>query len=264
MIDIFSLPDLSLVKSFGTRGKGPGEFQAFPMPCKSTNKYMYVWGYTSITIKQLLIDSIFIQVKNEYRLPTYEAFNQLHIVQDSLLIYNNSDMKLSIVKFNLKNNQKMGEISIDIEDHKESFFYANRGIIAVNDRFIVYVFLFKKQINIYDVNSLRLTAKLIGADNLPSITVGDFNNIAYRYTNVFAGEKCLYALYDNKNNDYPFSQCAIEVFNYNGNQVVEYIINENIHHFTIDEVNNMMYAYDGTDEDYLLRYALPVIDTIKM
>jgi hypothetical protein len=259
MIDIFSLPDLSYVKSFGTKGKGPGEFQNFPIPCKSNNKYMYIWGYTPVIIKQLSIDSTFnFQVKSEYRLPAYEAFNQMHIVQDSLLIYNNIGTELSVVKINLKNHHETEKISIDTEDHNESFFYANRGIIAANDRFIVYVFLFKKQIYIYDVNTLKLTAKLIGVDNLPSITIGDFNNIAYRYTNVFAGEKYFYALY-NKNNDYPFSQCVIEVFGYDGKQVIEYIINESIFHFAIDEVNSMMYAYDGTDENNLLRYALPLI-----
>lgn len=65
MIDMFSLPDLSFVKSFGVKGMGPDEFKSFAAPCVATNQYVYVRGYTPVTIKQILIDDNFhIEVKN--------------------------------------------------------------------------------------------------------------------------------------------------------------------------------------------------------
>jgi hypothetical protein len=119
MIDMYSLPDLIHKKSFGVRGKGPGEFQSFPWPCKSTNSDLYIRGYTPLLIRQFTVDSCANPRQiNEFVLKEYESFGTMHIVQDSLLIYPSMGSQyerkeqISIKKYNLSQQQETGKILI--------------------------------------------------------------------------------------------------------------------------------------------------------
>jgi hypothetical protein len=80
-----------------------------------------------------------------------------------------------------------------------------------------------------------------------------------QYQGIFAGEKYFYALYNSKgckfNNIYSGSQ-SMEVFDYDGNAIIEYTFDDLISLFAIDEINNVLYAYDETKEDFILKYNL--------
>ena len=202
----------------------------------------------------------------------------LYLVQDSLIIcytLGNRFNKLgeyndmAIKKMNLNNIGEVNEALILTTEHEDIFSDPNLATgIAANDAFIVYAYVYKKQIDIYDVNSLKLIKQLVennGKFVIP--TAGDGRKIIDQYQGVVAGQKYFYVLYNKGKagiGTYPPAVQSLEVFDYSGNPIVEYEFNEHIIRFAIDEVNNMMYAYDGMDEDHLLRYALPLIDTIKM
>jgi len=267
MIDMFSLPDLIHVKSFGVRGKGPGEFQSFPWPCKSTNDYFYVRGYTPLLIKQFAVDTCVNPVLiNEFVLKDYESFGPMHIVQDSLLIYlsmgyqNENKEQISIKKYNLNQKQETGKILIPTKSKRNSSLDPNRaGGFDVNDSYIVYAYLFKKQIDIYNVNSMKLVCRLESKKNQnPSINKKFTENISH-YQGVIAGEKKIFALYNKMgqkiSESEPSSQ-TIEVFDYEGNELVEYLLDDYINVFVIDEMNQFLYAYDVNQEDFILKYNL--------
>jgi hypothetical protein len=269
MIDVFSLPDLTHKKSFGTRGPGPDEFQYFPWPCKSNNDYIYRRGYTPLTIKQFSVDSTanFVEV-DEFKLDTYESFGSMHVIRDSLLIYSTimgsqTEMKeqIAVKKLNLNRKQEDGIIVISTTRADNASLDPNRpGGFDVNDSFIVYAYLFKKQIDIYNVLDMKLVGRLENRTNHPVQIMEPFEENIPQYQGIYAGEKYFYALYNKKgckfNNIHPESQ-SIEVFDYDGNAIIEYTFDDFICLFAIDEINNVLYAYDETIEDFILKYNLP-------
>ncbi|MFW5700281.1 MAG: hypothetical protein ACOCWM_01215 [Cyclobacteriaceae bacterium] len=251
MLYVYSLPDLEYLNSTGEKGKGPEEIQLFPMFCESLNQSLYVWGYSPVTIKKFDISQNGeLKLNDIIKLPRYEAFNYMHILNDSLFIYYLPD-NLKVVKVDLKNNKYLDDIQMKLDDHNESWFYSNRGIIAANDSFVIFGYLFKKEINIYRLNDFKLHKKITGNYKHKDPIVGDFETPKY-YVQIVAGKNFFYALCnDNKNNN-----VVMEVYNYEGLFVNEFTFDITPKLFSVDEDNKMIYgfAYNDKYEPYLLKF----------
>jgi len=247
MLYVYSLPDLKYLHSTGTKGRGPDEIPLFPMFCESLNQTLYVWGYGPKTIRKFDINQNGeLKLNDTIKLPRYEEFNYMHIFNDSLLIYYLPD-NLNIVKFDLKNKKYLDNIRMKKDNHNESYYYSNRGIIAANDSFVVFGYLFKKQINIYRLNDFKLHKKIIGNYKHKGPIVGDFDTPFY-YTRIVAGENFFYALCKNKK--------SMEVYDYNGSFVNEFTFDITPSLFAVDEYNKTIYGFanDNKYEPYLLRF----------
>jgi len=247
MLYVYSLPDLKYLHRTGKKGRGPEEIPQFPMFCESLNKTLYVWGYGPKTVIKFDINQKGeLKFIDTIKLPKYEAFNNMHIFNDSLFIYYLPD-NLEIVKYDLKNKHHLDNIQMKKDDHNESYFYSNRGGIAANDSFVVFAYLFKKQINIYGLNDFKLHKEIIGDYKHKDPIVGDFDTPLY-YTNIVAGENFFYALC--KNNK------SMEVYDYNGSFVNEFTFDITPSLFAVDESNKTIYGFANDDkyEPFLLRF----------
>jgi hypothetical protein len=249
MLYVYSLPSLRYLNSSGAKGHGPEDFQFFPMFCESSTNSAYIWGYNPITIKKFTINNDgYLSLENLIKLPRYEAFNNMYIINDSVFIYYLPDL-LRIVKFDLKNEKDLDVIQMKKDDHNESFFYINRGSIAANDSFLVYGYLFKKQIDIYTIRDFVIQKKIIDNYEFQRPILGDFNTRVY-YRKIIAGQKFFYALCnENLNKD-----SIIEVYNYEGVLVKRFTFDITPQLFVVDEEQSTMYGYCGEYEDYLLYY----------
>jgi hypothetical protein len=261
-VHVYTLPDLKHYTSFGQKGQGPDDFQAFPMFCNSMSESLYIWGYNAISIRRFVCDSI-IRTVEEFRLANYEAYNQMHIVKDSILIYNLSD-DLIIKKIKLKDGKEIDRIELKKDDHNEPYYYSNNGILAANDQYIAYAYRYKKQIDIYDIATMKLTTRLIGEYKFKMPEVNGSNKIYY--INIVAGKNYFYALTAVDDNKYMDSNNttinrALEVYDYDGNPVVKYSFDISPLLFIVDEENNHIYGYDGKYEDYFLKYGTSGLQT---
>lgn len=252
MIYQYAVSDFRTLSKGGIKGQGEGEFQLFPMFCRTMSDSVYIWGYNPLTIKCFtLSNEQVLSYSHEYVLPLYESFNQMHIINDSILIYSAIPEEFAIKKVDLKQSKELGEIPIKKDDHKESFFYKNRGILAANDSLIIYAYVFKKQIDIYNVSDLKLKKSLIGGDTNPDIRIGDFENNVNYYINIVAGKKYFYALCQGEKEDY-----TLEVFDYEGSSIARYRFDVTPYLFDIDEADNCIYGFNYQHEDYLYKYSL--------
>lgn len=252
MLYQYSLPELNRLYKGGIKGQGKDEFQAFPMFCRATSERIYIWGFTPLTIRNFHIDNASrLSLEKNYQLSNYESFNQMHIVKDSILIYNAIPDELAIKKINLNNNKEIGRISFEPDDHQEPFFYKNRGILATNDSVIVYAYLYKRQIDLYTVDGLKLYKRLEGDDIIPNITVGDFENNTNYYINLIAGKRYFYALCQEKE-----KKTRLEIFDYNGHSIARYEFDIIPNLFDVDETTKTLYGYNSNVEDFILKYTL--------
>lgn len=251
VLHIYELPSLKHLNSLAIKGEGPDDFQTFPMFCESSNDYLYIWGYNPITIKKFSIGQHGeLNCQEVLRLSRYDTFNNMHIFRDSLFIYYLPDL-LTVIKCDLKNNIELDKFEKKRDNHQETFFYSNRGSIAANESFLVYGYLFKKQIDIYKIKNFKLHKEIIGDYKFKAPVIGNFDTPIY-YKKLIACKNFFYALcYENLTQD-----LILEVYNYDGQLITKYSFDIAPQLFVIDESNNMMYGYNDQYEDYLLRYNL--------
>lgn len=258
MLLYYNLPNMTLIEKSGSRGNAVDEFQAFPMFCHSQmNNSLYIWGYTPITIKRFILDNEKSLIQTNTYNVNYEPFNYMHIIKDSILVYYLPD-NLEIKLISLNNNELLDQISLKKDSHNESFFYSNRGMIIANDSTIVHSYFFKKRIDIYDIETLKLKTVIGNSNNKVNIIEKDFSKVKYHYVNLVAGEKYFYALYSGQNNqENPTgANNKIEVYDYDGNPIIEYRFDIPPLLYTVDEKNQMIYGFNNYFEDYLLSYKM--------
>ncbi|UVO99314.1 hypothetical protein NXV86_04665 [Bacteroides sp. BFG-257] len=124
---------------------------------------VYIGGYTEFSLKSFRMDNTcHLSFEKKYELPVFcDIPNDRHIVRDSLSIYNETD-KLAIKKINLNIRQEVGQILLEPDDHPEKYYYKNSGIMIANDSLIIYAYKYKKQIDFYSVDSMKLCKRLVG------------------------------------------------------------------------------------------------------
>lgn len=253
----YEIPSLTFRMAAGVKGNGVDEIETFPMFCHTLDDaYLYVKGFSPFTVRKIsLDDNASLNFIDEYELEKGNEYNFMNIINDSLLIYYSSN-QLAITKYDLKNKIVLDEIKLKKDEHHESYYYSNRGIIAANDSFLVYSYLYQNKIDIYDINDFKLVKSISDGKHLPQVSIGDKANIVYHYFNVYAGKKYFYALYVGHRENENFLDRTLEVYDYSGNPIIRYSFDIVPFYFVIDELNGYMYATNSNYEDYLLRYKL--------
>lgn len=252
MLYQYSLSDFKRIYKGGVRGQAKDEFQIAPRFCRTVSENVCIWGYTPFTIRTFTIDNANqLMGETEYKLPiSDDVANERHIVRDSILIYNAGPSELAIKKINLNNKQKEGQISFETDNHRESFFYKNRGYVAANDSLIIYAYIYKKQIDFYNVDDLKLSRRLVGDDITPHIIVGDLENNVYYHQGLVACKHYFYVKCQGKEKD-----VSLEVFDYSGHSIAKYRFDTPPQYFDVDERNRIIYGYNSNLEDYFLKYS---------
>lgn len=257
LLHLFSTPTLKYIGSQGAKGYGPDDFQVYPLFCRSHSNYLYIWGYTPFEIRKIQIDpNGCFEPLDAYELTQDDSFNQMHILHDSILIYNAIPYRLEIKKYDLKKQLLLGTISFQPDAHKESYFYSNRGTVAAKDSFILYSYIYKRKIDIYSTHDLTLRKSIQWNYQEQKIDIQNPDNNIQYYMHIVAGEKYFYALYNGHAPKENNVDGYLEVYDYNGKPVARYQFDITPFLFDIDEENNYIYGYNPLHEDYLLKYKI--------
>ena len=262
MIQIYALPSLSYAGGMGRKGRGPDEFYAFPMFCSADSKeYIYIWGTTPNIIKKgRVTGSGSVEYVKDLVVKSVDNLNNMHIMQDSILTYF-LPTSLTVKQYDLVNNQEKICLQLPAENHREPSYYANRGTLAGNDSLMLYVYLFKKQIDMYDVKTGGLIWRISDNKHYAVPEVGaDFADWKFQYTNVVMGEKFFYAVSPRSVTSKIAEQgLSVEVFDYNGGPVIRYSFDISPTCMVVDERNGYIYGYNYQYPESLLRYKLPAM-----
>ena len=254
---VFTVPDLRFVCATGNQGRGPEEFSTFPTLVESRTDTFYVFGYAHRHLKSLAVDSAArVHLTECYEIPLHEVFNHMHLIDDSVLLYETVMLpQYAVYKYDLKNRKSIDELKIERgTPESELTFDTSRGYMAANDSVMIYVYLYKNQIDIYDVKDFRLKRRIVGVYKPQKPA---FRDEELYYLGVIPGDKYFYALFKGARTEKGENRSnTIEVYDYDGNPVALYRFDIPPLYFYPDEKNNCIYATHPSCIDTLLRYDL--------
>ena len=224
---------------------------------ESRTDTFYVFGYAHRHLKSLAVDSAArVHLTECYEIPLHEVFNHMHLIDDSVLLYETVMLpQYAVYKYDLKNRKSIDELKIERETpESELTFDTSRGYMAANDSVMIYVYLYKNQIDIYDVKDFRLKRRIVGVYKPQKPA---FRDEELYYLGVIPGDKYFYALFKGARTEKGENRSnTIEVYDYDGNPVALYRFDIPPLYFYPDEKNNCIYATHPSCMDTLLRYDL--------
>lgn len=257
LIHIYQIPDFHLLKSFGHIGEGPMELLN-PQLYKSINNQILIGGFNrGMNAYHYNLDSNNIDKQREYIiLNTNEPMNNVYSYNKHLL-YNNI-FQLNICKYNFENQLTDILYSFSKDDHSESFFYSNKGILVANDSIMVYAYFYKDRIDFIDFEG-DLQKSILGENQKPRININNFKSNTTTFVNAFASKSYIFLLYRGKNyEDFmknPYEDKLL-IYDNHGNYVNEYRFDISPILFAFDEENNTLYGYNGLYKECILSYKI--------
>jgi len=257
-IDVYSWPEIEFLYTLSVKGNGPDEVPQSAILLQSSNSdYMYVLGINSfINLRGFSIDSTHrLLPVSDYsvgRVPlsVYRPF----LINDSLYISDNVALKI-VEKYDIINQETLGEIRYATEENNSSR-NSDWGIMIANENEISYVYLYRPDVYVYDINTLELRQKIKLKSKKISLPP-DQKNPYFFYQTAFAGEKYYYLLYMG---DYAANYHAgisqIEVYDHDWNPVIKYTFDIAPMMFIVDEDRGLILSsnYYGDDTDHFLIY----------
>ena len=246
----YELPELKYTRSFGVRGRGPGEFVVSPLIYISRNKeklYMnhaerkQFGAYLILNNGELLLD-------NEFSTKYGFLYNHFNIINDSLLIYNTIPSKIGIEIIDLLTDKTPSEIEFTKNNHYtgDSYCHPDNGTLSVNDRYIVYAYSFRKQIDIYDIKNLELKVRLLSKGQKEKITTS-VQSKRY-YNDVYVTENFIYACYVDRDIDDEQNKYFIEVYDFMGTPKKRFNMGVHVGNglFAVTPDDRTIYSYSYT------------------
>lgn len=254
----YALPDVEYTKSFGRRGRGPGEYQATPdIFISPTTGLVYIYSPDTSTFYSYEIsDQGELAPGREFKVKSDLLYNQFHIVGDSLLIYNKVP-GLGIGRVDLTTGRRIGDLQFPLRNgySEMDYYHPDKGVLAANGNHIVYAYHFRKQIDIYNADALTLKRRLIDKEYKEPINIGP-NSDMYYY-NIYCTDRYIYAYYAEPDIDGVHERNYIEVYDYDGNPVVRYnmgIATGGM--FAVSPDDSVIYGYNNLHEDKILKFDL--------
>lgn len=254
MMHFYSTPALRYKFSTGAKGHGSNEMQSFPTFCKTLTKNLYVRGYTENTIRKFHLLDTQILEDERYNISLTEVPNDMHVIHDSLLYYNDLT-NMEIKSYNLRERKITHTFRLlnIYEENKDALI----GYLCLNDTSAIYAFQYKREILVLRPRDLAYV-KTVTWDykNQHTILSNPKRHPILYYTNGFVSPKYFYLLYRGStplNKDAHFS---IEKYDNNMTPICKYNLDRKLFKFVVDEANSYIYGF-GENDDYIYRYKLP-------
>jgi len=250
----YELPNLNYVKSFGRRGRGPGEF-SYP-PCMyisvNQNKIYICRSHEKIFTTYVISENGDLLIENEFTVNAGMLFNQFHIINDSLLIYNLVP-RIGIEKIDLLRNENSNIINFtkNRDFLENNSFHPDYGTLSVNNQYIVYAYKYRKQIDVYDIENFKLKARVLAKGHKEKIMTTEQSK-GYYY-DVYATDNFIYAYYVDPDSDDKKNKYYVEVFDYMGTPVKRLNIGISLGGlFAVTPNDSVLYSYSGLNDKILM------------
>jgi len=280
---IYELPGFKSIGSFGSQGKGPNDidYPVFWGQIEKTENSYLIWFFQSNLMKQTCIDinkylnsDKSIPEKTFEMPPEMDASINVLKLNDSVLIGTGPDAKGEFFIYNSNSDyfewQSFNLCGIDdifLEKLKSnnllSEYKMGKIKIKPDESKFVKSYIYLPVISVYNNNAELLFSIKNEQFDLPEIENNIFSQESnIYYTNIFLTDSFIYALNQNCSLMYmgKSKDVEIDVFDWNGNAVCRYKLNEGIvasGAFAVDEPNNMIYTINPkNDNSYYSKFQI--------
>lgn len=255
MMHFYSTPSLEYEFGDGIKGHGHNEVQSFPSFCQSADKYLYVRGFTENTIKKFSLSNTGIKELKCYGIALDAVPNDMHIINDSLLYYNDLG-NTEIKSYNLNNRRICHRYNLS-DTYRAKDKDALVGSFCANNDIAIYAFQYKREIVVLRTDDLSYikTIKWNGTEDNDKLGKQHTKGQKLFYTYAVASPKYFYLLYRGISPTDSESHYFIEKYDKEMNPVCKYNIGREIYKFAADETNGYIYAMGNSDE-YIYKYKM--------
>jgi hypothetical protein len=271
---LFNLSSQNLIARFGTLGQGPGEILLGSYGFINGH-YYYIFNHQTGIIAKYNMDSLHFnkiyylpQKLANYKIPN-AFFSQLIPISDSLYFGAGTyKEKYQYVLFNTEN--EVVDYAVEIYNSRENWHafnkeMANQGKLRKHphENKFIFVLNFSSNLDIVEVSDGKINIiKLLrfrNPKNIPNNS-GNFYQVipdtesSIGYVDIAAGDKYIYALHTDKKiiedngkvNDYCSNE--ILVFDWTGNPVKKYHLEEEAYYIAVSEKNKIIYLATRHDD----------------
>lgn len=269
--NVFSLPDLNFLYSFGSIGRGPGEVSSIiTFPSASISKpYLIVHDPVNFRLIRYGItdDDIIVLSESTIRYDTQDSpLNGLTKVSDSLFIafYGTSDREETNHEFvalqpdNEKSLFTFGNYpDTDLTAHMRAQHFVKTVTSKPDGQNIAAFYMNHPYLKIYDNEGMLLNYTTIGGElsnqNLTfpaSVILRSQSRASDNYIFVLR----VYATLNEMESKY--YRPIIEVWDWNGNPLSAAVLDKPVSAFTVSEVYNKIFAISSLEENRIFEYDL--------
>lgn len=256
MLHFYSIPDLKYKFSFGTKGRAENEIQSFPNFCHALNGMLWIRGFTTNTLRRLTVQNYNATVGEKIILDLENIPNNMHLIRDSLLYYNDKD-KYQINVYDTRKRKIINKVALSRNSKNDR---NTTGNLCVNDTLVAYAYQYKHEIAFYrssDMSPLRTVAwEYKNQDNL--VRQGNSESTRLFYTGSVSTPSCMYFLCRDAIPHDSNARYYVESYNNACEPMYKYVLDKQIFSIAVDEKNGYIYGF-GENDEYIYRFKLPKV-----
>ncbi len=274
-LNVFRLPDLKLVASFGRRGQGPGEF-LYPSLVSTDDPDILCYMFEN-TLKMLYsLDRNLrlreVPIEQHHWQGTGMMETQMHVFNPQDIVYLTTYYEKSrgIHRLRLDGENMVDCQLIDLAfSARQGNYSYMTGTLAASGRKqrVVYAYKYYKRILFMDLaGEERRTVYFRVPEPAAGVSAAerfDKNNEVVHYWKKAEGDDFVYFSYSGRTPIHVFNEnkidkgyIYIEQFDWNGNPVRKFRL-DHWGHFCIDEKNDKLYLISSTEDEPFVEYDLP-------
>ena len=255
MMYFYRTPTLDYLYSAGVKGHAKNEMQSFPTFCRSMQSELYVRGFTSNSIRKFSVLDDKLLEKSKFELFLIDVPNDMYIMNDNLLYYN--DLNSNIIKcYNIQKRKTKDVLSLSTLYGDNPNRNVLLGTLCMNDSLAAYAFQYKHEIVVLQPHKKSYVKTVRwNYDNQDDEVVKQNSHPCLYYTDGYATSNRFYLLCRGVNSRQKNVNFYIEVYNNEFQPIFKYKLDRKIFKFVVDENNGYLYGFGKSDE-YIYRYKL--------
>lgn len=267
LFDIFSIPELKLLHSSGTKGEGPQDFyQLERRMFLPTKKGFKVFSQPDKKIKEVWITDSTLWIDNEqskkFEIDQIPVNGVIALNDTSIIYWGNIDSDAEYVSHGIISGAKTfcSYPKWDKKNRPDApiFKYVKNSILNKDHSRFISFYGYFKQFRIYNTDGKLL--KDVAVQHPPyenTIKEKAEERIIYYHIPPQTYEDYIYVMCKNATRSEEKIQ-ELQVWNWEGEPIARYNMDRKLTIFTISPENKKIYAIDGENEDKIYVYDLPL------
>ena len=269
---IYALPDFNPVNSYGTIGRGPGEFIVVNWGQTPDSNGVLIYDIMKKELYDLELAGDSLKIKNIHALPTFESengnkilakpFTMIQKLTDDIFLMKVDDMeKTTLEVMNLRKSNTLFTLPFSFENRDKLGYSPFDFNISATKKQVILGYWNMNRIEFYSISKdYQLIPRIIIGNKEDQAHIPEENWKDY-YVSMDTDESYVYLLNNSTVNVPAGKGTYVDIYTLDGVPVKRIILNEYITHIILDTSKHKFYGYSQFEtESVVYVYDLDKID----